>query len=250
MEKQPEGLTTFAVAADASDQPRELRALAADVAGKNTTAAAAQALSRGMARILGVATAVLSREHGVWRFEAEAFPTDAAPAPPVSWASLGDDPSETWTVIAIGSRRGRGWILLVPGSSDGWRTVPGFGDFLEHVRLGLEAVSRNDDAQYARRLSRRLHAFARRLAREAHAERVHALVLRTLAVQTGAETAALAVYNDTERGLAIVATLGYHQSMVEHLRIAPGEGIIGRAFSSGSAALVHEASREPPRRLR
>ena len=87
------------------------------------------------------------------------------------------------------------------------------------------------------RFNRRLYAFSRRLARDSDSQRAHQLVLRTLAAQVGARTGSLSVYLPAEDALAISATLGYPRSIVEHIRIAPGEGIIGRVFVSGRPLL-------------
>ena len=101
------------------------------------------------------------------------------------------------------------------------------------------------------RFNRRLYAFSRRLARDSDSARAHQLVLRTLAAQVGARTGALAVYLPAEDALAISATLGYPRAIVEHIRIAPGEGIIGRAFESGRATLGRGGGgQERSRRLR
>lgn len=99
--------------------------------------------------------------------------------------------------------------------------------------------------------SRRLYAFSRRLARDADSIRAHQLVLRTLAAQANARTGALATYVAAEDALTIAATHGYPQSVVEHLRIVPGEGVIGRAFATGRPTLGRSTDLQPrPPRLR
>ena len=64
-----------------------------------------------------------------------------------------------------------------------------------------------------------------------------ALVLRTIAQQTAAETGALALFSDCDAALTIVETVGYPLAIVEHLRIEPGEGLMGSAFASGKAVI-------------
>jgi diguanylate cyclase (GGDEF)-like protein len=91
------------------------------------------------------------------------------------------------------------------------------------------------------RYERRLYAFMRRLARERDPQRVHALILRTLAAQVAARTGAIATYRHQEDALAITATVGYPASIVEHLRISPGEGIFGQVFASGRPRLGNAA---------
>ncbi len=110
-----------------------------------------------------------------------------------------------------------------------------------------------DDAAFVTRLDRRLYGFSRRLARDTDTARAHRLVLRTLAAQANAQTGALATYDAEENALTISATHGYPRSVVEHLRILPGEGVIGRAFATGRPTLGRTADlpqRKPRLRYR
>src|SRR5918993_474597 len=104
-----------------------------------------------------------------------------------------------------------------------------------------------DPGEPARSLGRRLYAFARRLGREDDRARVHALILRTIAGHVRARVGALALYQEEDQALAILATLGYPAVLVEHLRIKAGEGILGQAYASGRAGLEQA---EGSRRLR
>ena len=99
-----------------------------------------------------------------------------------------------------------------------------------------------EDDDFVRRFERRLYAFSRRLARETDPHRVHALILRTLAAQVRARIGVLATYRPQEEALAVAATVGYPSAIVEHLRIAPGEGILGRVFASGRPRLGNAAA--------
>ena len=56
--------------------------------------------------------------------------------------------------------------------------------------------------------------------------------------KSGRKIAAFAVFNEAEEALVITATLGYPSAAVEHLRIAPGEGVIGQAYQSGRAGIM------------
>ncbi len=110
-------------------------------------------------------------------------------------------------------------------------------------------MANRERTDYANRFERRLHAFTRRLAREHDGARLYSLVLRTLAAQVMARTAALATFSAEDDALAIVATLGYPTSIVEHLRIRSGEGLIGRAYQTGRP-IVGDATQDGTRRLR
>lgn len=99
--------------------------------------------------------------------------------------------------------------------------------------LGEAALSERDDR--GRRLQRRLYAFSRRLARDQDDVRMYGVVLRTLASQVDARMASLAIFDEADQALRIVTTIGYPLSIVEHLRVRPGEGILGEVFESGRA---------------
>jgi diguanylate cyclase (GGDEF)-like protein len=75
------------------------------------------------------------------------------------------------------------------------------------------------------------------------------IVLRSMAQAVGARTASLAV--PTDRHLQIVATAGYSVELVRHLRIQPGDGVIGSVFASGRTLLGTAATDTgDPRRRR
>ena len=126
---------------------------------------------------------------------------------------------------------------MVPGPAQSWETAIGLDAFIERVSSSLRAAADGDDAVYRRRFTRRWYSLTRRLARDSDSARAHPLVLRTLGTQVGARTGALATYLPAEDALAISATVGYPRAIVEHIRIAPGQGIIGRAFKSGRPTL-------------
>jgi diguanylate cyclase (GGDEF)-like protein len=97
------------------------------------------------------------------------------------------------------------------------------------------------------------YAFARRLGQVTSAPDLHHLIVASLAERVDAQQAALALYDPRLERLAIVATHGYPLVLVEDLRIAPGEGVIGEVFSSRRPLLITDAGRERaahPRRLR
>ena len=83
----------------------------------------------------------------------------------------------------------------------------------------------------------RLLAFTARLAKTKDARTLYRLIVRELAHAVSAETAAFALYRHADQRLAIVATHGYHEELVAHVRIEPGEGILGRVFSTGKPVM-------------
>jgi len=242
-----------------ADEMQAIRALAIQVAAQVTLARAIEVASSSLAAFLKAPIALLSRDPLSWRFETHAFP-DAGTTGALARLrhsettedaveQLQEDSGHAWTAIALGTLGDRDWALLVPGPSDAWGERPGFEQLVENVSWSLGQVANRELADYANRFQRRLHAFNRRLARESDQDNLNSLVLKTLARQVRAETGALAVYVPAEDALAIVATVGYPLSVVEHLRIRAGDGLIGGAYKSGKPVLS-DPSRVGSRRLR
>ena len=243
----------------ASEEMQAIRALAIQVAAQATLALATELLSGSIARLLNAPLALLSRDPLCWRFEAQAFPESPANGALMKFQGshttedpvrqLQEDSGHAWTAISLGSLGDRDWALLLPGQSGVWASRPGFEQLVETISWSLGQVASRERTDYDNRFQRKLHAFTNRLAREDDARRLNSLVLRTLASQVLAKTGALATFNDADGGLAIETTLGYPRSIVEHLRIQSGEGVIGRVYESGKA-IVGDSAREGTRRLR
>jgi diguanylate cyclase (GGDEF)-like protein len=259
MSPEPAAPTLASRSDRSSDAGDAARSLVSAVAAQATMTAAARVLAAGLARLVQTPFAVLSRDGAVWQFEAEGFP-DAASAGDLTRTPschAGQDPVHQWeqdsgfpwTGISLGFSGDRDWLLLAPGTSATWGSRPGFGEMMEQLGGSLGQVASREYDEYIRRFGRRLHAFGHRLAREDDGK-LHAIILRTLAAQVRARTGALAVYNEVEHSLAIVATHGYPRALVEHLRIAPGEGIIGKAYQSGQPRVGRSDEEGAPRRLR
>ncbi len=103
------------------------------------------------------------------------------------------------------------------------------------------------------RLMADLYAFSRRIGQVNELGPLSQLILETIAGRVDAQQAALALYDEVQGRLAIVATRGYPSVLVEDLRIAPGSGVIGEVFASRQPLLVSDADRErhyQPRRRR
>jgi diguanylate cyclase (GGDEF)-like protein len=212
-----------------------------------------------VARVLRVPVALLSRDQAGWHFEGEAFPSKPAPgglrfggAPngPVPGA-VTDDKGSPWTGLIAGTLREREWLLMLPGSPDRWRDVDGLDDLIVRFGRSLATVTEVDDDpdRYERDRARRLYAFTRRLTRPVESAQLHRLILKTIARQIGAQTGAIAAFSEPEHALTITATHGYPLAIVEHVRILPGHGIMGEAFTT-RRAVVGRRCEDVPRRLR
>jgi len=241
------------------DTDLRIRQLLVHAAAQLTLVHAAEVLAAGLANALNVPLALLSRDELAWRLEAQAFAesSEQRPALALEGPSVAADPAgrlqeasgHAWTAIALGRMENRDWALLLPGPSATWVGRQDFDQLYERIGCSLGQVASRERTVYERRFHRKLHAFTHRLVRVEDSHSMHALILRTLASQAGALTGAIAAYSQADDALAITATLGYPLSLVEHLRIRPGEGLIGQAYLSGKA-IIGESPAEGTRRLR
>jgi diguanylate cyclase (GGDEF)-like protein len=83
----------------------------------------------------------------------------------------------------------------------------------------------------------RLFSFTARLAKTKDARTLYRLIVRDMAHAVSADTAAFALYRPAEQRRANVATHGYHEELVAHVRIDPGDGVLGRVFSTGKPVM-------------
>jgi diguanylate cyclase (GGDEF)-like protein len=111
------------------------------------------------------------------------------------------------------------------------------------------------DAQAERQASRaRAHSAAFRLTRTLSGvsglARVSETVVRSIAQAVRARIASLAVPDAEGEQLSIVATHGYPLALVEHLRIAPGDGVLGGVYQSRRSLCVQDVATFPGIRRR
>jgi diguanylate cyclase (GGDEF)-like protein len=98
--------------------------------------------------------------------------------------------------------------------------------------------------QRCERLVADLYAFSRRVGQLTDLVPLSEFVLKSVSERVHADQGALALIDEAERHLAIVATRGYPSVLVEDLRIVPGAGVIGEVFASQQPRLVEDTSRE------
>jgi diguanylate cyclase (GGDEF)-like protein len=125
-------------------------------------------------------------------------------------------------------------------AAHGLRTVPILSD---------EPESSPVPPAEARRAARLHYQMMRRLPRVRGIEPVSDLILSHAARAVEARLGALAVAKSDAHAV-IAATFGYPRALVEHLRIEPGSGVIGRVMQSRQPLLVEGPDPLRPRRLR
>lgn len=131
-------------------------------------------------------------------------------------------------------------MLLVSGPAAHW---DGRIDLVEElVRLAsvTRTMKRQQRPAVLQRADRIAYILGRRLTRLTDAARVHEEIVRAMTWTVRAEVGALALYDPEHAALQIVSTVGYPRAIVEHLRLKPGEGVIGHVFSYGLPFLASE----------
>lgn len=231
-----------------------LKALSAELLRYTSVRDAATELARELAARLDIPVALLSRRGESWRYEGEGFPRAAGVTPPLAGAltvpsGVSPTAGDGWTGIVLGRFHSRDWVLMVPGAPRAWADCEWLDPLGELTEVTLQNVADHEEMIEATQRARRAYAFTRRLSGVTEAGRVHRMIVDTMAAQVGATCGALAIYNPQERHLAIVSTHGYPRAIVEDLRIIPGAGILGQAFTTGRP-LIGRASDEASGRRR
>jgi diguanylate cyclase (GGDEF)-like protein len=127
-----------------------------------------------------------------------------------------------------------------PLASPVWRGL--IGDVAQSA-IQLAVASRTLELALAREQVR--DSFTRALLACPNGPALHTLIVETMARAVGAEIGVIALPLPGERTLGVAATYGYPAVVVEDVRQAPGEGILGRVFATGHAIVVKDVSEVP-----
>jgi diguanylate cyclase (GGDEF)-like protein len=101
------------------------------------------------------------------------------------------------------------------------------------LSAALQLVETRAQLTDADRISECIGSFSRALLGISDSITLHRTIVEHMARAVQAEVGALAVYAAQEGCLAITAAIGYPAVLVEHVRITPGEGILGRVYATG-----------------
>jgi diguanylate cyclase (GGDEF)-like protein len=247
------------------EQREQLRALDAAVAAMPDFDAACRLVVARVATILDTRAVLLDARSGRCRVVSTSGPVCANdvvsqlaqaqrerrtltdPAQRVFEMSAGGG---SWTCLSLQTSPATSLLLLVSGN---WTR----SNLLLHdcaVRVG--AALNYFAAPRRSTLDRGVAAVAtlpRRLARATGPSQMHQVIVDGCATAVGAQKASLAIYDPARLSLSVAATHGYPAALVRHLRIRPGEGIIGTVFRTGRALRVDDIRLlpgAPPPRLR
>lgn len=217
-----------------SDTPLLVAALgiAPDVSAAPTMDAALVRLVDRLASVLETGCAVFRREGVSWVVEAG--------GPGADWTTPEDAPRGT-CLIPLGAVGGVERRLAVGGGGETPTWVEALGDVL---RDALALVCLRTELELRRRLEKGCHRFSCKLLLAKPGETLHQLIVSRMAQAVGAQTGALALHLPAENALKIVATHGYPSVLVDHVRVRPGDGVLGRVFATRRL----ESSHVPPSR--
>jgi GAF domain-containing protein len=201
-------------------------------------------------RVLEAKAAVAGKHEGAWVLAVESTPSP-------SLTHLANGGSQTfdhigatlgfgvdlwraeegeWTLVGLAAAPNTPVILLLEGD---WT---GSAQDLVKLARDLGGTTRGGRAPWA------LDAAARRLTRTladtTGLAAVGEAVLHFVVQAVPSRIASLAV-STGDGELSIVATLGYPHALVEHLRIAPGTGVIGSVYQTRSPLVVPDVSESP-----
>jgi diguanylate cyclase (GGDEF)-like protein len=156
-----------------------------------------------------------------------------------------EDP-EAWTAAPLGRRQSRPRVLLLPGDWSRWPSLDWLDRLARDLTSAMRLPSTRSRSRRRMRLLTQARAFARRLARMTEPSLIHRAIVEAFARATHAEQVALALFDEEDGHLWIAATHGYPHVLVEHVRIAPGTGVIGQVFKSREPLRVSDVSKLGP----
>jgi diguanylate cyclase (GGDEF)-like protein len=235
---------------------RQLRALALEASTAPDLSAAIAVAADGLSRLLDTRVRI-----------APIAPTDtAAPRrpPPVPWlpatgggvvatpqpgteATTTTEPQavvigSATARVALGLHGGTEWEAVLDGTWESPRQRLFLAELGRTLGAALQAPALRTEAARANAVVAAAYAFARRLGRIHAPESLHQFIVDTMAQATRARLGSLAVWAEAEGALRIAATHGYPSVLVEHVRVAPGAGVLGRVFETRRPLLVRDVA--------
>ncbi len=214
-------------------------------------------LAERVAGILDTKVAVLIRAAGGWRLMAESTTQPALPpldelGPLCSQliehsatvvADSWQPSNESWTLVGARGTPAAPFVVVIAGD---WTPC---GPALLLLAENISLVVRANAGAASAKTVRAVHRLGMTLTRAKGRQGVYDAIVHQAAWAVRARVASLAVMDVHAAHLSIAATHGYPLALVQHLRIEPGDGVIGLA-SQGEMLRVNDARALPDRRRR
>jgi diguanylate cyclase (GGDEF)-like protein len=112
------------------------------------------------------------------------------------------------------------------------------------IRVGLRVLRERNANRRAERLLRRIYRLTKRIG-TASGDALAQRIVDEVAMMFSAARVSLALYDQKDDRLKITAARGVALSVVQDIKIPPGEWIIGRVFGSGNAVIVNDVRSLP-----
>jgi diguanylate cyclase (GGDEF)-like protein len=148
-----------------------------------------------------------------------------------------------WAWVPLGGGDAR--VILVPGEWQRENAAVPLEQTIRQLGFALEAVSVRAKVRERMHLLRSAYAFGRRLSRAGEQAPLYQVIADGIATATRSNVSTLALYSASDRLLRVVATAGYPRVLVEDVRVAPGEGVIGMVFKTRRPLLVADIATVP-----
>jgi len=151
----------------------------------------------------------------------------------------------SWTAVPLDEDLPAQSVLLLPGEWESGPHADWLPRFAATASLAIRLAGSRGTARDHELLAATSYTFARKLTQLGGSPKLHQCIVDTVAQTTDARLAGLSMYVPEDGMLAIAATHGYPAESVGHVRIAPGNGIIGGVFASKRPLLVRDTARVP-----
>jgi diguanylate cyclase (GGDEF)-like protein len=149
--------------------------------------------------------------------------------------------------VPLGAAAGVERVLIITQRDGDGPSDPAWIEILQKTLSdALLLVALRTDTGRRAQADLRCYRFAAELLRPRGRAQLYRFIVDRMAHAVGAGTGSLALYNASENALAIVATYGYPSVLVDHVRVRPGERVLGRVFSTRRAECARIASSSAP----
>jgi diguanylate cyclase (GGDEF)-like protein len=233
-----------------AEQSRELLDVRRHVAGSGPSGVMRRCASM-LSEVFKAKVAFVTRRRGRWAVLAESTIEPRLPESPAAWESFGAvataaaslpsawaDAENDWTVVSLKGRSAPAVLLVIQG--DWTMSAAALTRLAENLRPGSRAAARSQQ----RRAGLAAHRLARALGRADGLDEVCSVLLDHIVRAVPSRLAAVALPDEDDQ-LSVVATRGYPQSIVDHVRIPMGSGVIGSVYRNGVPLHVADVARFP-----
>jgi len=247
-------LDAFAPPALSVEQVDLLWKSCAESSTETTAERACRLLAERMAEIIGAPVVIFRRDVVPWKLIAQAGTPVGVPLPGPAELEMTAAQQHGimarrpevphWSSMKINDQQGSQWMFVLPGN---WHRpeVEWLPRFVETASICVSLAAAREAQQRSETIAAVGYAVSRKLGQISDERQLHQFVLDAAAKVAGAERGTLARYRHKDGKLTMAATVGYPVEKVEHVRVTPGNGLVGGVFTSKKPLLVRDLTRLP-----